>query len=228
MKDFKIKNGHCFITRYQRGQGLDTYSDNMNPVKKGKTLPSIFKQIAKGVAYLESIGLSHGDLKPDNIIITNRGVDEGPKVTIIDFDLSSQLEYSWIGSLKPQAIPASSFQYRSPESFAHTKISLTKLHTWAIGACLYRCLTGRNPFQSILDNAKDYKEAYALYKQTMLAIIRYPNLLSGYITVPTDFITASTWNPLIGQMHKLMTVDPKERPNVSQYLTDLDENGVQT
>ena len=42
------------------------------------------KALAKGVAWLESLGLAHGDLRPENVL-----VDKQDRVKIADFDCTN-------------------------------------------------------------------------------------------------------------------------------------------
>lgn len=60
-----------------------------NSVFGVKELIHKFKQIVEGVEMLHQSGIVHRDLKPDNIMIVNKGNEQGPSVKIIDFSDSA-------------------------------------------------------------------------------------------------------------------------------------------
>ena len=87
---------------------------------------------------MHSLGLVHGDIKDENILI-----DENGKVKLIDFGSASfytgQKFTRFLGTIP----------YASPEILRGDKFyDGPSAEVWALGCCLYTMLTGQIPFSS--------------------------------------------------------------------------------
>jgi eukaryotic-like serine/threonine-protein kinase len=113
----------------------------------------IARQIAEALAYAHEKGVSHRDLKPDNIKITPEGnvkvldfglakVLQGPKN--LDSDPSQSPTYGNPTSL--EGVVLGTPAYMSPEQ-AKGKPVDKRADIWAFGVVLYELLTGRHLFQ---------------------------------------------------------------------------------
>jgi predicted Ser/Thr protein kinase len=103
-------------------------------------------KLARATHYAHEHGIVHRDLKPDNVLLTEAGE---PKIT--DFGVAKRLagdkDLTRTGAIL--GTPA----FMSPEQAAGRKQIGPAADTYALGAMLYYCLTGRPPFdgESVYD-----------------------------------------------------------------------------
>jgi serine/threonine protein kinase len=103
-------------------------------------------QIADGVADAHSHGIIHGDLRPDNIIVTAKG-----NAKILDFGLAPWTKGGMLrasAARNPDTFPPESapvLGYLSPEQAIGSSVD-PRTDVFTIGALTYEMVTGRNPF----------------------------------------------------------------------------------
>jgi len=111
------------------------------------------KQICEIVSFAHQHHLIHGDLKPNNIIITPEG-----KPKLLDFGLSSlysnQQEISFV---------AGTFPYLAPEQILGSNID-EKTDIYALGIIFYQIFTGKLPFQKYHQAAQIYATMHEIPK----------------------------------------------------------------
>lgn len=128
----------------------NTLSDLLDSKNFGKKKPlSIvlgwIKQISLG---LKSMGsFSHGDIKPQNIIISKDGM-----VKLVDFGTSRRLEDVWVFT-RGQGTE----EYMAPEVALDNKRVSMKSDLYSIGVILYEMVTGEIPFRSNLERLEGKK-----------------------------------------------------------------------
>jgi serine/threonine protein kinase len=103
---------------------------------------SLFNQITKGVKYLHDIGIAHGDIKPENIMLDARG-----QVKLIDFGYSKESRFG-IDQDK-----AGTLYYAAPELMITGRYDTLYADIWAMGIVLYAMATRKLPY-----GAKDERE----------------------------------------------------------------------
>ncbi|XP_058260737.1 death-associated protein kinase 2 isoform X2 [Hemibagrus wyckioides] len=98
------------------------------------------KQILEGVNYMHSKHVGHFDLKPENIMLSDKQVSD-PDIKIIDFGMAHCFlqgeEYKSMGGTP---------QYIAPEIINYEPLS-TAADMWSIGVITYILLSGLSPFQ---------------------------------------------------------------------------------
>ncbi|EGR30893.1 protein kinase domain protein [Ichthyophthirius multifiliis] len=118
----------------------------------------IFKQIMKGMAYLNSQNIAHRDIKLENILM-----DDTKNIKIIDFGFATS-------SLKKLNVFCGTPNYMAPEIIAKKEYFGPPADIWACGVVLFLMLAGRFPFNGIDDKS--------LYTKIKSGIFEYPENIS--------------------------------------------------
>lgn len=111
----------------------------------GQTLWRFIADVADGLAYLHSLDVVHHDIKPDNILISEKG-----SFLITDFGISTKLRSSLrrnsVRSAREEGSSGGSLPYMGPEMFSGKPESVKATDIWAFGVTLYEMVTGDLPF----------------------------------------------------------------------------------
>jgi serine/threonine protein kinase len=164
----------------------------------------IFQQISRGLQAAHEEKIIHRDIKPGNILITEKG-----EVKIVDFGLAKLAGVELTRSTSSKGTAA----YMCPEQIRGQKVD-HRSDIWALGVVLYEMLTGQLPFGG------DYPESL------MYAIVnKEPQLLSHYLKDVPELLQEI--------INKMLKKEPGERyQDISKLLLDLEpfikESGVTT
>jgi eukaryotic-like serine/threonine-protein kinase len=123
---FRVKEVRLLI-ELVNGKTLDTCPRLTLP-----RLVQVFKQVADGVVHMHRRQVCHGDLKPNNIMLSKAGA-----VKIIDFGLS---RIKGVAKARIQGTP----EYMAPEQVKHQMIS-ERTDIYNFGGAMYRLVTWRLP-----------------------------------------------------------------------------------
>lgn len=107
-------------------------------------------QAGQALDAAHQLGIIHRDLKPANLFFTRRR-NGSPCIKVLDFGISKQI----IAEDDPDAVEITGTQdvmgsplYMSPELAKAARNATPRSDIWALGAILYKLLTGRAPFQA--------------------------------------------------------------------------------
>ncbi|ODV94071.1 hypothetical protein PACTADRAFT_20631, partial [Pachysolen tannophilus NRRL Y-2460] len=95
-----------------------------------KTLEAdcFFKQVLNAISYLHSVGITHNDLKVENLLLTATG-----QIKIIDFGTSTPFKCSWEKSCSKSVGPQGSEPYCGPEMFTDKSYDPRLADIWSLG-----------------------------------------------------------------------------------------------
>ena len=116
--------------------------------KLGKQLPKpreaaeLVETLARAIYHAHSRGIIHRDLKPQNVLLSEEGV---PKIS--DFGLAKTAEEDQSHLTKTGQVLGTP-NYMAPEQArGDNELVGPPADVWALGGILYKCLTGKPPFQ---------------------------------------------------------------------------------
>lgn len=126
------------------GESLQSYLSREGRLDRDATL-HMLRGVAGGLAIAHDLCIVHRDLKPSNVFLARGGLAEG--IRLIDFGIAKDL---WTSSkLTMAGALLGSPHYASPEQARCVEID-HRSDLWSLGVILFRCLTGRRPFEGKL------------------------------------------------------------------------------
>lgn len=135
----------CIVMEYVEGPDLASVIDSLGALPVHRAARYAL-QICEAMAETHAVGIVHGDLKPENMLVEGAGNGADGKVKILDFGISRILSEEGRRHLAREesyGTPA----YMAPERFTGAPAD-PRADIWALGAVLYEMLTGGPPFGS--------------------------------------------------------------------------------
>jgi predicted ATPase len=137
MYELMEHGGTSFITmEFVPGENLKSFIKRVGKLPEGKAV-AIAKQVCEGLIEAHRLGVTHRDLKPQNIMIDKEG-----NARIMDFGIARSIETK--GQTEAGMIIGTP-EYMSPEQ-AEGKEAGARSDIYSLGVVLYEMLTGQVPF----------------------------------------------------------------------------------
>src|SRR6185312_17341771 len=144
VNDMGNEGGRAFIVmEFLDGEDLSSRLDRTGPMPVAE-LVDIMLPVCSAVDEAHRAGITHRDLKPQNIFLSNgpRGME--PKV--LDFGISKGNDTK-AGALTGTGMIGTPF-YFAPEQILDARSAGPASDQYALGVILYECLTGRRPYEA--------------------------------------------------------------------------------
>ncbi len=103
--------------------------------------PSVLKQIATALAFMNAEGWVHRDVKPDNMLVNAAG-----DAKLIDFALAQRITKKGMGFGRKKKVQGTR-SYMSPEQIRGEPLD-GRADVYSFGASCYEIVTGRPPFRA--------------------------------------------------------------------------------
>lgn len=130
------EGGFFFSMEFINGESIGGVLDRMKKIPVSNTM-DIAIQITQGLMEMYDHKIVHRDIKPDNIMLTTKGVAK-----LADLGLAKNVDYA---KEETGLIMGTPF-YISPEQISAPKTVDYRADIYSLGACLYRMMTGVVPF----------------------------------------------------------------------------------
>ncbi|HVV88126.1 MAG TPA: AAA family ATPase, partial [Kofleriaceae bacterium] len=162
------------------------------PACDAEPLLAVLAQLVDALEFLHGQGVVHRDLKPSNIL-----VDVDGRVRLLDFGLVSRIDRA--EAISQDGVIVGTLAYLSPEQL-HGEAATAAADLYALGCVLYQLLTGELPFRDGLAAA-----------------------MAGRLASPprVDAVVDGVAPALADIVHRLMAVDPRERPGLDEIRSAL-------
>ncbi|XP_037536623.1 serine/threonine-protein kinase ULK1a [Nematolebias whitei] len=142
--DYQEMGGSVYLVmEYCNGGDLSEYLHSKGALSED-TIRAFLQQIAQAMKVLQSKGILHRDLKPQNILLCHpegrRSSSINTSIKIADFGFARHLQTNTMA-----ATLCGSPMYMAPEVIMSQNYD-AKADLWSIGTIVYQCLTGKAPF----------------------------------------------------------------------------------
>lgn len=121
---------------YFTSDSLTDYMKKNRPLSQ-EVLKQIVKQLANALIHLHQHGVSHRDIKAQNILIKDTGIKK-VVLKIIDFGFATN-------GTEDEVVVAGTPYFMPPELIAKKNYDPIKADVWAVGILLYWLATGYFP-----------------------------------------------------------------------------------
>ncbi len=129
------------VTELLEGEELGEFLDRMKKVPL-KVAVHIARQLCRGLSAAHASGVTHRDMKPENVFLVG---GDPPSAKVLDFGLA-RLEAAAGDSLTHAGTVMGTPSYMAPEQARGQRVD-GRADVYAVGAIMYRMLTGRRPFE---------------------------------------------------------------------------------
>jgi serine/threonine-protein kinase len=135
------------VAELLQGEELGEYIERVGKVSVGEVV-RIGRQVCRALAAAHAQGIVHRDVKPENVFLTGDvGRIEPGTVKVIDFGIS-KVANAGGESLTKTGMVLGTPDYMAPEQARGDKVD-ARADIYAVGAILYRALTGKKPFEGL-------------------------------------------------------------------------------
>jgi serine/threonine protein kinase len=135
-----------YAMEYLPGVTLDQLLRSDGAVPPGRAV-HIMRQVCRSLQEAHGIGLIHRDIKPQNIMLCERG-GEYDFVKVLDFGLVKQVAQSDVPPITTDVQVRGTPMYLAPEAVTDPQHVDARADIYAVGVVLYNLLTNRPPWEA--------------------------------------------------------------------------------
>ncbi len=191
---FEMNDTAYYVMEYAPGDSLEEFKEEVpERIAIGYIVP-----IAEAISVLHQRRINHLDIKPENIVLRQNG-----EPVLIDFGIARGFDKTGEHQTSVQSVIAHSSGYAPHEQYNGSGITTfsPQADIYALGATLYRLVTGQKPAEPVNLVMNNYKD------------LAFPRTVSIRTQQAIKYA---------------MQFQPEKRPkNVAEFLAVLDPNNAQ-
>jgi hypothetical protein len=135
-----------YVMEIVNGIDLETLVERFGPVPAGRAI-WLLRQICRSLEEAHAVGLTHRDIKPRNIMVSQCGVD-CDFAKVLDFGLVKAIEDAESAKLTREGMTTGTPAYMAPELAMGSGNVDARADIYALGCVGYWLLTGRTVFEA--------------------------------------------------------------------------------
>lgn len=128
-----------FVMTYEEGPTLREHLARSGPLSVAETI-RLAGDLLDALEHAHVHGIVHRDVKPDNVVLANRGA------VLLDFGIARAVAASGSDRLTRSGIAVGTSTYMSPEQITALKEIDHRSDLYSLGVMLFECLAGQPPF----------------------------------------------------------------------------------
>jgi serine/threonine-protein kinase len=131
------------VAELLEGEELGVYLERVGRLP-GSAAAYIARHVCHALSAAHARGIIHRDMKPENVFLV--GSAEAPTIKVLDFGISKIGESAQ--SLTKTGVVLGTPAFMAPEQARGDKVD-ERADVYAVGAILYRAVTGKKPFENL-------------------------------------------------------------------------------
>ncbi len=194
----------CFAMEFLTGDDLGVMVKDKGPMPQAMAI-ACTRDAAHGLAAASAAGLIHRDVKPTNLMLTDKGI-----VKVTDFGLAKPLDSADPG-LTQAGVVVGTPDYIAPEQARGDELD-ERVDIYALGCTLFYLISGRPPFRQQDDAEDRYLKVVARHIRSPVPDLRQTN---GVDPAKLDDDVAELCK-------RMMAKRPADRPSYEELTAELD------
>ncbi|KAH8700931.1 kinase-like domain-containing protein [Talaromyces proteolyticus] len=200
-------NEFCQVMEFCEGGNLFCLLKKVTKLEDDGEADCFFKQLLHGVDYLHSVGVTHRNLKPENLLLTRNGV-----LKISDFGCAECFKLPWqkakVTSQEDTDQNLNAYlggvlgtvPYIAPEVFTDKRFDPMAVDMWSVGIIYFAMRTGRWPWRIAHEGDglyHKYAKSYGSEERSVIELVlggseaRQNTICAMLHTKPKSRLTAS-------------------------------------
>ena len=178
---FLQKKDILIVTKFVKGKSLQVLLDEETEIEDAKKT-ELIKDVLRGTAYLHEVGVVHGDVKRENILVTS----SLGNAKICDFGLGRLRQHASLSvaslTLGENVIDGTP-PYMAPECLMQKARSSSSSDVWSLGVTLLEFLTFKDPWEQVLEGQDvdtELKKLVAALNASLLSTSLFLSLLTDH------------------------------------------------